>query len=169
MLVHGITRVSEHEYIYGRRRKVFREMWVLVFRETSRMQEENRGSRHLRVSPSPNILAAAICRPLELPGNPLGGAVARALASGFIGFAFALALAEGMVGFMVETLEPVDIGVVGEETREGEGDGPGATELSLSPDGTIGADGYATVESVYSWFNFCFLVFLGSASSGETG
>jgi len=126
------------------------------------MQEENRGTRYLRVSPSPNILAAAICRPRELPGNPLGGALPR-------GFTFAFPPPESRADFTVEKLELVDIGVVGDETREGEGGGTGATELSLSPDGTAGADVYATVGSVYSWFIFCFFVFLGGASSGDTG
>lgn len=139
-----------------------------VQRVTSQMQEESRISCYLRDSPSPNILAAAICRPRELPGNPLAGP-SDVLARGFIDFALTLPPPVGIVGFMVERLELVDIGVAGEETREGDGDGPGAAELSLRPDGTAGTDVYVTVESVYSWLIFCFLVFLGGASSGETG
>ena len=88
---------------------------------------------------------------------------------GFIGFVFALPPPEGKVGLAgttVEKLEPVDIGVAGEESWEGEGDGTGAVELSLSPDGTAGADVCGTVRSVYSWDVFCFLVFLDSTSGG---
>ena len=72
------------------------------------------------------------------------------------------------MGTAVEKLEPVDIGVAGEETREGEGDGTGAAELSLSPDGMAGADVYAIIGSMYSWDVFCFLIFFDGASSGET-
>ena len=129
------------------------------------MQGENWRPYYLRESPSPNILAAAICRPRELPGNPRGGALPR----GFIGFVLAFPPPEDKVGFAgttVEKLEPVDIGVAGEEPWEGEGDCTGAVELSLSPDGTAGADVCGTVESVYSWDVFCFLVFFDGTSSG---
>lgn len=126
-------------------------------------------SDYLRDSPSPNILAAAICRPRELPGNPLGGA---ALARGFIAFVFALPPPEDRADFggtAVEKLEPVDSGVAGEESSEEEGDCIGATELSLSPDGIAGADVYVAVTSVSSCDVFCFLVFLGGPSRGEAG
>ena len=69
----------------------------------------------------------------------------------------------------MEMLEPVDIGVAGEDPWEDEGDCIGTTELSLSPDGTAGADVYAGVVSVCSWDVFCFLIFLGGKSSGEPG
>lgn len=129
-------------------------------------RRDRRRLYYLRESPSPNILAAAICRPRELPGNPRGGALPR----GFIGFVLAFPPPEGKAGFagtVVEKLEPADIGVAGEETREGEGDWTGAVELSLSPDGTTGAD--RTAGSVYSWDVFCFLVFFGGTSSGVAG
>jgi hypothetical protein len=67
----------------------------------------------------------------------------------------------------VEKLELVDIGVAGEGAKGDEGDCTGTTALSLSPDGIAGVDVYMTVGSVYSWDVFCFLVFLGGASSGE--
>jgi hypothetical protein len=89
----------------------------------------------------------------------------------FIGFVRAFPPPESKVGFAgttVEKLEPEDIGVAGEEP-EGEGDCTGAVELSLSPDGTAGADVYGTVGSVSSWDVFCFLVFLDGTSSGEAG
>jgi len=88
---------------------------------------------------------------------------------GFIDFDLAFPLPEGKDSFAVEKLEPEDTGVAGEETREGEGDCIGAVELSLSPDGTAGADVYGTVGSAYSWDVFCFLVFLDGPSSGEAG
>jgi hypothetical protein len=140
------------------------EMEALVFKKLKvGRQEENWRFYYLRDSPSPNILAAAICLPRELPGNPRGGA----LVSGFIGFVLAFPLPEDkadFVGTAVEKLEPVDIGVAGEEPREGEGDCIGAVELSFSPDGTAGTDEIAG--SVYSWDIFCFLVFLDGTSSG---
>ena len=129
------------------------------------MQEESWTPYYLRESPSPNILAAAICRPRELPGNPRGGPLPR----GFIGFVLAFPPPADKLGFggtTVEKLEPVEIGVAGEEPWEGEGDWTGAVELSLSPDGTAGADVCGTVGSVYSWDVFCFLVFFDGTSSG---
>jgi len=140
--------VKGYEYICGRRR---RRIQVRVGRD----------------SPSPNILAAAICRPRELPGGPLGGA----LMKGFIAFVFTPPPGgkEGLAGTTGEVLEPLDIGVAGSELGEDEGDCTGATELSLSPDGIAGADVYVTLGSVYSWDVFCFLVFLGGGSRGEAG
>lgn len=142
------------------------EMEALVFKQLQiGCKEKIGGLCYLLESPSPNILAAAICRPRELPGNPRGGALER----GFIDFDLAFPPPEGKLGFVgtaVEKLEPVDIGVAGDEPWEGEGDGTGAVELSLSPDGTAGADVCGTVRSVYSWDVFCFLDFLDSTSSG---
>ena len=91
---------------------------------------------------------------------------------GFIGFVLAFPPPEDkedFAGTAVEKVEPADIGVAGEEPREGEGDCTGAVELSLSPDGTAGADVYEIVGSVYSWDVFCFLVFLDGTSSGVAG